>query len=552
MDNEMIPGGRCFGCMEESQKRFCPVCGFDASTPQEEGFLPYGTVLSGRYMTGRLLDANGDGASYMGFDISLNEKVMIREFFPRDIAFRDEDGVAVQILEGCDMPYLSSLSAFKRLWRDLARMKHLSCLLPVYDIFEENQTIYAVSEYCDFITLHQYLLNRPGGVMRWEELRGFFMPVLSTLDTLHSAGVIHGGISPETLILCEDKRIRLYGFSIPDVRMERGDVAAQIFHGFAAIEQYGFDSRLEPCTDIYGFAAVLYRAMTGNTPPDARSRVTNDRLIVPARIAQATPAYVLSALGNAMQILSAERTQNVEQFRAEISAAPSVTMSKALPDFQPESLPEPPEARERIVPPAPVREEVSKKKWKTMWVSLGITLAVLGIVCTVILIVLFSGNSQRTPEATTQETTAAEMLAVPNLISQDYIKVQYDEALNKQFVIIPIEEYNDLEEGIIFEQEPSAGTQVELGSQIHIKISKGIEKVILPSVVNEKKQDAVDKLESLGFVCEVIEKYNSGNNSAGHTAGTDLAAEKEYPKGTRVVVFVWGEPPQEKITQAAE
>ncbi len=551
MDNGMISGGRCFGCMEESNERFCPVCGFDFSAPQEEGFLPYGTVLSGRYMTGRLLDADGDGASYLGFDIGLNEKVIVREFFPRDLACRGSDGTAVQILEGCDMPYLAAFAGFKRLWRDLARMKHLSCLLPVYDIFEENQTLYAVSEYCNFITLNQYLLNRPSGILRWEELRGLFMPVLSTLDTLHSAGVIHGGISPETLILCEDKRMRLYGFSIPDVRMERGDLSAQLFHGYAAVEQYGFDSRLEPCTDIYGFAAVLYRAMTGNTPPDARSRVTNDRLIVPARIAQATPAYVLNALGNAMQILPAERTQNVEQFRAEISAAPSVTMSQGLPELRSEDYPEPQEDRERIVPPNPVREVRADKKLKTMWISLGVTLAVLGVICTVILIILFTNSSQKIPEETTQGTTAVEMLAVPNLISQDYLKVQYDEALNQQFFIVPTEEYNDLEEGIIFEQEPSAGTQAEVGSKIYIKVSKGIEKIVLPSVTSEKKQDAVEKLEELGFSCDVIEKYNNGDNSAGYVAGTDLPAEKEYPKGTKVVVFVWGEP-QTQTVQTAE
>lgn len=553
MDNGMLRSGRCFGCMEKSGERFCSVCGFDSSAPQEGGFLPYGTMLSGRYMTGKLLDADGDGASYMGFDVSLNEKVIIREFFPRDLAGRGEDGTQVQILEGCDMPYVTALSAFKRLWRDLARMKHLSCLLPVYDIFEENRTVYAVSEYCNFIPLNQYLLNRPGGVMHWEELRGLLMPVLSTLDALHGSGVIHGGISPETLILCEDKKVRLYGFSIGDVRTERGDLHAQLFSGYTAIEQYGFDSRLAPCTDIYGFAAVIYRAITGNTPPDARARVTNDRLIVPARIAQATPAYVLNALGNAMQVMPAERTQNVEQFRAEISAAPSVTMSKGLPDLQTEVAPVPREEREKIVPPAPEREVKAVKKLGTMWLSLGITLAVLGIIGAVVLIVFLAKAPAELPEEeTTQGTTAEEMLVVPNLISHDFLEIQYDKKLNEQFVIEAVEEYNDLDEGIIFDQEPSAGTQAEAGDKIYIKVSKGIEKIVLPSVTSEIQQDAVKMLEDLGFICEVIEKYNSGQNSAGYVAGTDLPAEKEYPKGTKVVVFVWGEAPRAQTAPPEE
>lgn len=536
MDYRLNAEAFCFGCMEEKQGVVCPECGFDSRIPQEEGFLPYGTVLSGKYLTGRILDANSDGVSYIGFDTVQKEKVIIREYFPGELSFRDEDGLTVQILEGCDMPYLACFAEFKRLWRDLARLKNLSCLFAVYDIFEENQTIYAVSEYRDFIPLHQYLLNRTQGPMRWKEIRAKFMPVLSTLDTIHAAGLVHGGISPETLVLCDDKRIRLYGFSIRDVRTENGALSAQLFPGYAAIEQYGIDSRLEPCTDIYGFAAVLYHTLTGNHPPEAQSRVTHDRLPVPARVAEVTPPYVLSALGNAMQILPAERTPNVERFRAEISAAPCVTMSEPLPE-----APQEPEFIRNENRAAVQRS--GRKPLNPMVISLVITLVIGAVICAATAFFLHSPDRDAA-QATTAESTTQAKIAVPNLISQDYLEVRLDKQMAEQFTFVVEEEFNELDEGTIFDQLPSAGTPVAYGSEIKLKVSKGVEKIILPSVVSYKKQDALDKLRELGFVCEVIEKYNNGDYTKGHVAGTDIPAEKEYPKGTQVVVFVWGDPPQ--------
>ena len=69
------------------------------------------------------------------------------------------------------------------------------------------------------------------------------MPVLSTLGTLHSAGIIHRGISPTTLIVGKNGKMRITGFSIWQARTARGDLTAQLFPGYAAIEQYGFEGQ---------------------------------------------------------------------------------------------------------------------------------------------------------------------------------------------------------------------------------------------------------------------------------------------------------------------
>ena len=175
-------------------------------------------------------------------------------------------------------------------------MRGLTALISAFDIVEDYGTAYAIFEHIEGITLRDYLLQSKNGYISWEQARSMFMPVLSTLGTLHTAGIIHRGISPSTLIIGNDNKVRITGFSIGQARTARGDITAQLFPGYAAIEQYGFEGRQGPWTDIYAFAAVLYRSLIGSTPIEATSRVTNDKMMIPGKFAEQIPAYVRSVI----------------------------------------------------------------------------------------------------------------------------------------------------------------------------------------------------------------------------------------------------------------
>ena len=80
----------CMSCMKDiGTEKQCPYCGFHADSKQIEPYLPIRTVLGNRYLVGKLLEYNGDGATYMGLDLSTREPVNIREYFPEGIAQRD-------------------------------------------------------------------------------------------------------------------------------------------------------------------------------------------------------------------------------------------------------------------------------------------------------------------------------------------------------------------------------------------------------------------------------------------------------------------------------
>ena len=72
---------RCMGAMGYSP--ICPRCGYDNRSVQN---IPYalrpGTLLNGKYVVGNVLGQGGFGITYIGFDLNLERKVAIKEYYP--------------------------------------------------------------------------------------------------------------------------------------------------------------------------------------------------------------------------------------------------------------------------------------------------------------------------------------------------------------------------------------------------------------------------------------------------------------------------------------
>jgi serine/threonine-protein kinase len=133
----------------------------------------------------------------------------VREFIPDAITSRSYGSNEVAVMAGCEFAYRECFQTFLELWRKLARLRGLSALINVIDIVEDNGTAYAVSEHFEGASLRDFLLASKTGYIGWERARQLLMPVLSTLGTLHSSGIIHRGISPSTLIIGKDGKLRI-------------------------------------------------------------------------------------------------------------------------------------------------------------------------------------------------------------------------------------------------------------------------------------------------------------------------------------------------------
>ncbi len=530
----------CMSCMREiGEEKTCPYCGFHADSPQLAPYLPMRTVVAERYLAGKVLDYNGDGATYMGWDLEMNAPVTIREFLPDAIAQRGED-LTLKPMAGCEITYRDCYQSFLELWRKLARMRGLSALILVFDIVEDHGTAYAVAEYTEGVTLREYLLRSPSGYLSWEQARILFMPVLSTLGTLHSAGIIHRGISPTTLMVEKNGKMRITGFSIWQARTARGDLTAQLFPGYAAIEQYGFEGQQGPWTDIYAFSAVLYRTLIGSTPLEATSRVTNDRLVVPGKFAEQLPAYVINALMNGMQILPEDRTRTVEQLRAELSAAPGASNIAATTYA----------AREKAALDAGEQEPATGQKKKSSssktaliagTVSILVCLAVLSVLAMTVwrddLSLLFQSR-----EEATAPSAVEELVRVPDFYGMNYATITANPNYTDDFVFVSEYQENDtLEKDVVISQDIPYGTEVPKGTKITLTISSGNEEILLQDYTGQSYATVKLRLEELGFQCRAILEENREPERAGKISAMITQPERSYKKGTEIYVRVWSE-----------
>ena len=527
----------------------CPYCGFHADSKQIEPYLPIRTVLGNRYLVGKLLEYNGDGATYMGLDLSTREPVNIREFFPEGIALRDPKTLGVYVAQGNENVFDECLQSFTEMWRKLMRLSGLSALIKVKDTLEGNGTCYAITENIDGITLREYLLRNNVGYISWEKARPLLMPVLSTLGTLHASGIIHRGISPSTLIVASDGKIRITGFSISQVRSARSELKCQLYNGYAAFEQYGFEGRQGTWTDIYGFGAVLYRTLIGTDPIDATERVTNDRLMVPGKFAEQLPAYVINGLVNALQILPEDRTRTVEELRAELSASPSAAAGSGM-EFEPVvpvNVKKP--VAQRIVDEEDDEEdytynkrEAAKKRHNRS--SAVITVCAIIIVLAVAFLVLWqTGVIKIDNDATT--TAAAETVEVPNFVGKPYNEIVDNTYNTKNFKFEKNEVYDStVEEGYVISQSVDVNDKVPVGTTIKLVVSKGKQSIVFPTsgIIGMKYDDARNMLTKLGFTVEKSVKLNTGNETPDTVQGASLEEGASYEKGTTVFLFVWGEP----------
>ena len=84
------------GCMEPRTGSTCARCGWVEGTPPAAPvFLPPRTVLDERYLLGRVLGAGVFGITYLAWDLNLDLKLAVKEYFPNAFGARDRNHCTV-------------------------------------------------------------------------------------------------------------------------------------------------------------------------------------------------------------------------------------------------------------------------------------------------------------------------------------------------------------------------------------------------------------------------------------------------------------------------
>ena len=319
----------CMGCMEyKGTSRVCPKCGYVENTPYLPAYIAPETILHERYLVGQLLSSNGQGATYIAYDTAVSCKVLLNEYMPDGLCVRVKGKPTISVNYNNLAQYKALMAEYTELNKSLAKMRSLSShLTPTLDLFAENNTTYAVYEYIEGVKLVDYLKEN-AGELSWSEVSAMFPPLFTTLSLVHNAGVLHRGISPETIYVTDKGELKLTDFCISGVRTINTELKTEIFPGYAAPEQYSAASRQGTWTDVYGICAVLYRILTGSKPDPANIRLEGDNLYTPQELNPNIPKHVSDVIMDGMNILGEDRIPTITELVTRLFDQPAAGFSK--------------------------------------------------------------------------------------------------------------------------------------------------------------------------------------------------------------------------------
>ncbi len=309
----------CMGCMEDrGHSAVCPHCGWvDGTYPESALHLPPGTVLADKYLLGRVLGQGGFGITYLAWDIYLDRKLAVKEFFPRDLCYREAGNILVSVYPGTESSqYNYGLDKFLDEGKTLAKFDGHPNIVSVRDFFKANDTAYLAMNYLEGATLFHYLSSK-GERISFNEALQITMPVLDALRAVHEAGLLHRDISPDNIMITNKGRVVILDFGAARHAIgEKGKNYSVILKpGYAPEEQYRSNGVQGPWTDLYAVAATIYRSLTGHMPPESLDRLSDDTLIAPSAYGVSIPVAQEGALLKAMALKAESRYQTVDQFQ---------------------------------------------------------------------------------------------------------------------------------------------------------------------------------------------------------------------------------------------
>jgi len=288
------------------------------STVQASSPLAAGTLLDVFEITG-VLEQGRYSNTYLARDASGGE-VVIKEFLPQEFALR-EDGV-VRAREPEDRtPLRFWLRSFLEKAVLLQKLNHPG-LIRVLRQFEANGTGYYVTERVAGETL-AVIVEREG-VLSEAQLRRLLAPVLAGLEQAHAVGLLHRDIRPENLLVRPDDSAVLSDFGVlrAPIRFKARTVFSAGTPPYAAPEEFYMAGPHGPWTDLYALGATAYRVITGQAPPDARTRASGPALAPVAMNARVRCSESLAAAIDESLHLSAEqRPQSVAAWRSALQGS---------------------------------------------------------------------------------------------------------------------------------------------------------------------------------------------------------------------------------------
>ena len=250
----------CYRCMSRltTPGQICSRCGHDNRVRNSgAGYLP-ALVLQNQYFVGRPLGSGGFGVTYLGYDLNLDRKVAIKEYFPRSLVQREGNSINLRpFSENETEDFQRGRRRVLEEGRLIAGLGNVPNVVQVYNAFPDNGTAYIVMEYVPGTTLAKAVRETGCG---WQD------PLL-----------ILGAVSEE-----ENNQPNENVLDVPANQLPSTSVNKAKFYGAAATDGVRVSGTLT------GYETALINLLRGNT----QSLILTDEHGFPLTLYAANPAHL--------------------------------------------------------------------------------------------------------------------------------------------------------------------------------------------------------------------------------------------------------------------
>ncbi|TML74818.1 MAG: Stk1 family PASTA domain-containing Ser/Thr kinase [Actinobacteria bacterium] len=489
------------------------------------------TLFDGRYRIMRKLGAGGMADVYLAEDQELGRRVAIK-------ILNDRHANDDQFIE-----------RFRREAKNAAALNHPN-IVSIYDRGNAEDTYYIAMEFLDGRSLKELIVGR--GAAPINVAIEYARQILSALRFAHRHGIVHRDIKPHNVLVDGEGRVKVTDFGIARAgtsqMTETGSIVGTA--QYLSPEQ-ARGGEVDPRSDLYSLGVVLYELLTGKTPFDGETpvEIAMKHLSTPpkppSKLRPDIPPELDKVVLRALAKSPDDRYQSADEMEADlervargapVSAATASTQVLRIPppaaaaDSTAATMIAPPSsARAGYVPPPVVEEEEFEERGgpeRPLWpwlvaAAFVIAAAIAGF------FVWHELSGSKTMEPVKlyvgePQAQAERQIRAAHLVPE--VKKGSSESYKK---------------GIVFNQNPSAGSHVEKGGTVTISVSSGPPKVSVPDVKGQQWTDAQQALTDQGLV--PVERIVPGNTK-GQVTATDPPAGKSVPKGSKVRVNVMSGP----------
>jgi len=497
-----------------------------------------GELIDNRYLLQRIIASGGMATIYAGLDTRLDRPVAVKIMHPH--LANDEAFVSRFIKEA----------------KATAALSHPNIVSIQDQGWNEGgaPAVFIVMELVEGSTLRDFLNEQ--GALSIEQLFQFLNPVASALSAAHRIGIIHRDIKPENILIAKDGRVK-----VADFGLAAGSIIGQTLTAESSVV-LGSVSYLSPeqvqrgiadaRSDIYALGIVMFEMLAGKKPYDGETpiqiaykhvneRIPNLRTInedIPEAIADIVFAATspnpdqrpkdAEELLNKLRSIQAQIDPKRRQLSLELDIPPAaisvakskksrgkVKVASAFEGLK--------EKTSQVIAPkedsvATKRRKTSKRVKRNRAIAL---VALIGIIYGVyailgagrITVPSLAGMTQKEASATLKE------LGLKSEIGEEVFS-------------------EDIPVGKVISSTPGGGGKVGKAGLVKLNISKGKERIVIPSLVGLTPDVAIQKLADLGLKAGDTTEIFSALAEKGFVVGTDPKDASEVKRNSIVNILV--------------